>query len=383
MKNLYSFYSHALDNQKENSNYRELKSLEFQGKFVVSQGKKLLNLSSNDYLSISTIDSIRNEFLKRYDKPLNHPSARLLSANSESYFGLEELLKKSFDKSGALLFNSGYHANVGIYSALLNSNDVIFCDKLNHASIIDGIKLSGAKIIPFSHLDYDDLENKLIKYRKKYDKAIIASESLFSMDGDFCNLNSLIELKKQHDCLLIIDEAHSFGVYGNGLGYCAQEQGLNDVDILMATFGKAVGSYGAFCVGDDTLINYLINFSRPFIFSTVFPQISAEFSKYVLENHILNNNTLASKLTEIKNYVHNNLKNFDILGDSFIVPIVFGENKKAVDVANYLRDNGFYVMPIRYPTVAKNSARIRISLNSAITKEDINPLFEMLSSLTP
>ena len=381
MKKQYEFYKKKLDEQKKNFNFRNLKSLEISSKYILQDGKKLLNLSSNDYLGISTRKDIRDEFLKTYDLPISVPSARLLCANTTSYDKLENFLSDKFSKEACLLFNSGYHANVGIYSALAKKGDVVFCDKLNHASIIDGIHLGGADLIPFKHANYDDLEGKLNRYAKKYENVIISSEALFSMDGDFCDIKKLVELKEKFGAILIIDEAHSFGVYGEGLGYCAQEKMLDKIDLIMATFGKAVGSYGAFCVGDKILIEYLTNFARSFIFSTVFPQISAEFAYFVLKNYIFSSNVLQDKLLNLKNYVHKNLSELNILGSSYIVPIVLGENEKALSASKLLYDNGFYSLAIRYPTVAKNSARLRISLNSSIEQADLNPLFEVLSRI--
>ena len=201
------------------------------------------------------------------------------------------------------------------------------------------------------------------------------------MDGDVCDIKALALLKEKYNTLLIVDEAHSFGVYGGGLGYCAQEGMLDSVDLIMATFGKAAGSYGAFCVGDRVLVDYLINFSRPFIFSTVFPQISAEFAHFVLKNHIFKSDSLSSKLLVLKDLAHKNLKDFNILGSSYILPVVLGENKKALEASKTLCDNGFYCLPVRYPTVAKNSARLRISLNAALEKDDVENLCTQIKKL--
>ena len=378
MKNPYNAYQNALLEKKESLNFRSLNALEIEGKYVTQNNKRLLNLSSNDYLGISTYKDVGQEFLKNYDKPLSVPSARLLCANTSSYEKLEELLKNKFNKEAALLFNSGYHANVGIYSALAKKSDVVFCDRLNHASIIDGIHLGGADLIPFKHANYEDLESKLIRYSKKYTNVIISTEALFSMDGDFCDIKKLVELKEKYGAILIVDEAHSFGVYGGGLGFCAQEGMLDKVDLIMATFGKAVGSYGAFCVGCKVLIDYLINFSRSFIFSTVFPQISAEFAYFVLQNYIFSSDKFQNKLLKLTDIVHKRLCGLNILGSSYIVPVVLGENQKALELSKTLMDKGFYCLPIRYPTVAKNSARLRISLSAAIEQADLEPLFALL-----
>lgn len=377
MKKQLNFYNDFLIKLEKNHSKRCIKDIVQDGKFIHFNNKKLLNLSSNDYLGISTDDDIKDNFLSKYNGKIQNPSARLLGGTNKVYLELEDLLSSLFKKESCLLFNSGYHANVGIYSSLLSKEDVVFIDKLNHASIIDGIKLSGAKIIPFSHTNYNDLEEKLKKYRNNFKNSIISSESLFSMDGDFCNLEKLIGLKEKYNSLLFIDEAHSFGVFGNGIGYCREKNQLENIDLIMGTFGKAIGSYGAFAVGDKVLIDYLINCARSFIFSTALPEISVSYSKYIIENHILSNK-LQEELFEITNYTHDKFKNLKILGNSYIIPIVQGDNEKSVNLSNKLIENGFYILPIRYPTVKKGSERIRISLNSKITKNEINKLFEII-----
>lgn len=370
-----NYYIEKLEELKNNDSFRSIKDIIQDGRYIFYNNKKLLNLSSNDYLGISANEDIKDNFLSNYKGRIQNPSARLLSGTNKVYFELEDLIKTILKKEKCILFNSGYHANVGIYSSLLNKDDVIFIDKLNHASIIDGIKLSGAKLIPYNHIDYDDLENKLKKHRNDYKKSIISSESLFSMDGDLCNLQKLHRLKEKYNSLLIIDEAHSFGVYGEGLGYCMQNN--IEPDLIMGTFGKAIGSYGAFAVGSKTLVEYLTNCARSFIFSTTFPEISASFSKYVIENYILKGE-LQKKLFNTTKYAQDKFKNLNTIGDSYIIPVVVGENKKAVDLSNKLLDNGFFVLPIRYPTVKKNEARIRISLNPLIEEGDINKLYEII-----
>ena len=399
MKNdesLYSSYKEALEELKSKSSFREIKDIKQDGKYIIlnrasndSEIRKtfcnrLLNFSSNDYLGISSNFALRDEFLKEYIESGNKisiPSARLLCGTDSIFRELEQFLAKIFNKERALLFNSGYHGNVGIYSSLLGNDDVVFVDKLNHASIIDGIRLSKAKIIPYAHLDYEDLRYKLAKYRNSYKKAIISSESLFSMDGDIADINKLADLKEEFNTLLIIDEAHSFGVYGDGIGICKEQNTLGRVDLLLATFGKAVGSYGAFVAGNEILIDYLINFARSFIFSTTLPEISVAFSYYALKNLILKDNILQDKLFNLNSYLRNNLKTFDIMGESYIVPVLIGENSNAVGLSNLLIENGFYILPIRYPTVAKNTARLRISLNSGFETADIKSLVDFLNTI--
>lgn len=370
-----NFYKNNLEKLKETNSVRTVKEVIQDGKYIILNGKKLLNLSSNDYLGISIDDNIKDNFLKSYKGKIQNPSARLLSGTNKIFSELENLLSEILKKERTLLFNSGYHANVGIYSSLLNKEDVVFTDRLNHASIIDGIRLSGAKLIPFEHTNYEDLETKLKKYRKNYANSIISTETLFSMDGDFADINKLAGLKEKYNSILIVDEAHSFGVYGGGIGYCRETGALDKVDILMGTFGKAIGSYGAFAAGNKILIDYLTNYARSFIFSTALPEISVAFSKYAIENHILKGN-LQKELFGITDYARNKFKNLQILGSSYIIPVIKGENKAAEGLSNSLIENGFYILPIRYPTVKKGEARIRISLNPKIAKDEIDNLLK-------
>ncbi len=382
--NLYAPYITALEELKKNSSYRYIKDIKHDKKYIILDDKRLLNFSSNDYLGISNDFDLRNEFLKEYiegGEKISNPSARLLCGTSPVYLKMENFLAELFNKERALIFNSGYHGNVGLYSSLVNSDDVVFVDRLNHASIIDGIRLSGAKIIPYKHLDYDDLRQKLLRYRKNHKKAIISSESLFSMDGDITDINKLADLKEEFNTLLIIDEAHSFGVYGGGTGICKEQNALNRVDLILATFGKAAGSYGAFTVGSEVLINYLVNFARSFIFSTTLPEISVAFSYYALKKRILADNSLQKKLFNLNTHFRKSLKSFRIMGESYIAPVLVGENSRTVEFSKNLIENCFYILPIRYPTVAKNTARLRISLNSSLEISDIDKLTECLNSL--
>lgn len=375
----FDYYKEKLDKLKQTSNLRTVKNIVQDGKYVIFENKKLLNLSSNDYLSISIDNNIKDNFLSSYKGKIQNPSARLLSGSNKIYNELEEKLKTILNKESSLLFNSGYHANVGIYSSLLNKDDVVFIDKLNHASIIDGIKLSGAKLIPFNHLDYQNLEEKLVKYRKNYKNSIISTETLFSMDGDFSDIKKLVELKNKHDSFLIADEAHTFGVYGKGRGYVFESNLINEVDLIMGTFGKAIGSYGAFAAGNKILIDYLINYARSFIFSTALPEISVQFTNYVIDNYILDKDKLQNKLFDITNYTHQKFKNLNILGTSYIIPVLTGDSKLALELSNKLIKEGFYILPIRYPTVKKGLERIRISLNPSITKDEIDKLYSIIN----
>jgi len=308
---------------------------------------------------------------------LGGTSSRLLTGSSYVYAKLECLLSAMFGKEKALIFNSGYHANTGIMSTLLSKKDIVFCDKLNHASIIDGIKMSEAKMCRYKHLDYDNLEELLEKHRKEYENAIIITESLFSMDGDIADLNRLIELKRKYNALLIVDEAHAFGVFGKkGLGIAEKQNCIKDIDLIVATFGKAIGSIGAFCVGNEIIIKYLINKARPLIFSTALPEINIAFSYFVITEIIPNMTTEKTQLLQNAKRLRKSLSEcgLETLGESHIVPVILGSNKRAVECSSFLIDNGYYLLPIRHPTVAPGSARVRISLRADIEYDELQNL---------
>lgn len=373
-------FENELNKLKQDSCFRKLIPVDKNGDYIFLDNKKYLNLNSNDYLSIASDEKIRKDFLNGADYALGSTSSRLLCGNDSVYQELENLLSTLFNKP-SLVFNSGYHANVGIISALAKKGDVIFSDKLNHASIIDGMKLSGADFYRYKHLNYNHLRELLEKHRNDCKNAFIISESLFSMGGDVADLKKLVELKEEFGAVLIIDEAHSFGVYGdNGLGI-AQEQNLIDkIDVIVATFGKAVGSMGAFCVADGILIDYLKNKSRTLIFSTALPEINIAFSKYVIENIFPTLGEKRKHLFETADKFRNLLKenNFKTIGNSYIIPIVFGENEIAVEKSNKALENGYYLLPIRHPTVAQGSARLRVSLTSNLEFGQIEKLVEIL-----
>lgn len=377
---MYKNFENELNKLKQDDCFRKLIPVDKNGDYIFTNNKRFLNLSSNDYLGIAGDEKIRQDFLKDSNYSLGSTSSRLLCGNDNVYQELENLLSSLFKKP-ALIFNSGYHANVGIISALVQKGDVIFSDKLNHASIIDGMKLSGADFYRYKHLDYEHLRELLIKNKGKYKNIFIITESLFSMDGDIADLKKLVELKCEFKAILIVDEAHSFGVYGeNGLGISEEQNLIDKIDIIVATFGKAVGSMGAFCVANEILIDYLKNKSRTLIFSTALPEINIAFSKYVIENIFPTLKEKRTHLFKTADKFRNLLKenNFNTIGNSYIIPIIFGENKKAVEASNKALENEFYLLPIRYPTVSKNTARLRLSLTANISYEKIQKLVEIL-----
>ena len=379
-----NFYDEELKKLKEEHSYRQIPDItEKNDKYVVISGKKLLNFSSNDYLNLSTNEELAREFVDFVeDSPqfqFSSASARLLSGTASVYRELEKVLAELFGKESALIYNTGYQCNLGVISTLARKGDIIFSDKLNHASIIDGMKLSEAEFKRYKHLDYDNLEELLEKYRGKYRNALIVSESVFSMDGDVANIRRLVELKKKYNALLMIDEAHAFCSVDDEC--CGMSDGL-DVDIITATFGKALGSFGAFVVSNKTIINYLINKSRSFIFSTSIPPVNIAWTKWLLTKKMDFIKRQKQKLARITVGVHKYLLSSDMetVSETHIIPVVIGSDDKAVEVAEQLRNMGYFVLPIRPPTVPKNTSRLRLSLTADMEFEDIKKVIDYLKN---
>ncbi len=364
-------YSEILNNLKYNSHFREVKKISDKDeKYIYIDDKRLINLSSNNYLGFADNRQITEEFLSyaKLDYSFGSASARLLTGTLPVYDELEELICHLYRKEKALIFNSGYHANVGINSSIAGKGDVIFSDKLNHASIIDGMKLSDGKFFRYPHNDMVALEKLLIRERDNYNNAVIVSESVFSMDGDIADISKLVELKEKYNCILILDEAHAFGVFGNsGLGVCEELGIIDKVDLIVGTFGKAIGSMGAFAVSNSTLIEYLTNKARSFIFSTALPPINIAFTKWIIEK----------KLPETSKKRENMLSIAKKAGSqSHIIPVIIGGNKETSDVCDILYKNGYFTLPIRPPTVPEGTSRLRLSLTTEITEKE---LFDAIS----
>jgi 8-amino-7-oxononanoate synthase len=344
------------------------------GKIVID-GKEYINYASNDYLGISTKTQLVKEFINSYNDnfPLfSSASARLLSGSSSEFKELEQTLAKLFNKESALIFNTGYQCNLGVISALIGKNDVVFSDKLNHASIIDGMRLAEGTFIRYKHFDYEQLEKILQSKRNQFDRAIIVSESVFSMDGDIVDIDKLIELKNKYNCLLMIDEAHAFCAWGNDLTGLTYNK---NVDIVTATFGKSVGSFGAFCVSNKDIINYLINKSRSFIFSTSIPPINIAWTNWLLTEKKDYLKAQKNRLTSVANSVHEILHT----KGSHIIPIVIGSNEDTINISEKLKSLGYYIPAIRPPTVPEGTSRLRISLTAESDIKEFKKILDVIN----
>ena len=280
-----------------------------------------------------------------------------------------------------MLFNSGYHANIGILPALADKHTLILADKLVHASLIDGIRLAGCDYRRFRHNDMAQLAHLLDEHAERYRRIIIVSESIFSMDGDFAPLAEMVALKKQYDHVwLYLDEAHAVGIHGeNGLGLAEQQGVLSDIDLLVGTFGKAAASIGAYLICDEIIKDYLINTMRPLIFSTALPPLNMAWSEFVFRRlpkcgdkraHLANiSHTLRQAISQ---------RGLPMPSQSNVVPYITGSNASAERLAEQLQAQGCYALPIRPPTVPANTARLRFSLTAAMTDEEIEWLISLL-----
>lgn len=343
-----------------------------------SSSKLSLQLSSNDYMGISKEHSLKKKFQQdclNNGWGMGSCSSRLLTGNHEAYDELETFLADLYHRETSLVFNSGYHANMGILPALTTSRDLIVADQFVHASMIDGIRLSTAKFWRFRHQNYTQLETYLEKHRGDYDNVFIVVESLYSMDGDFADITRLVDIKKRFDCCLYVDEAHAFGVVGHkGLGLCEKENVISEVDFIVGTFGKAVASQGAFVVCDAIIKDWLIQKSRTLIYTTSLSESSVRWSYYVIQ-FLVNSHERRLELENISRWFS---KQLGAEGSSPIVPFIVGSNHKAVALSAFLKERNISVLPIRYPTVPKDTARLRFSLTSDVTKEQLQHVIESI-----
>ena len=382
---LLDHYAEQLDQLKQQGNFRQFTANQQQGRWITIQDRTMLNLASNDYLGLAADLSLREEFLDtlQIERALfSSSSSRLLTGNFAEYEQFENSLSKTFGRA-TLLFNSGYHMNIGILPALADSKTVILADKLVHASMIDGIRLSNAQYVRYRHNDLQHLEQLLQKYQQdeQVERIIVVTESIFSMDGDETDLAALAQLKQRFvKTMLYVDEAHAIGVRGGqGLG-CAEQYGvLHQIDFLVGTFGKAIASIGGYIICDPIIRDYLINKMRPLIFSTALPPISMAWSDFIF-NKVLNMQQQRQHLAEISQFLQQAViaKGFSSPSSSHIIPIIVGESNAAIEKARYVQQQGFYAMPVRPPTVPQNSSRLRISLTSMVQKAELEKLVECL-----
>jgi 8-amino-7-oxononanoate synthase len=384
--NLLNHYAAKLDELKQQGNLRQFTTNIQDGRNIQINHQSMLNLSSNDYLGLASNLHLREQFFDETPNEyriMSSSSSRLLTGNFPEYEQLENCLSHAFHGRAALLFNSGYHMNIGILPALSDSKTLILADKLVHASLIDGIRLSTAKYLRYRHNDLNHLIQLLQKYHvdESFDRIIVVTESIFSMDGDESDLSELVRIKQQFNkVMLYVDEAHAIGVRGEqGLGCAEQYDVVDEIDFLVGTFGKALASVGGYLMCHPIVREYLINAMRPLIFSTAQPPICMAWTHFIFQK-ALKLSTQRQHLHAISQSLQHTIqhKGFECPSTSHIVPVIIGDSQKTVEKAKQLQHAGFYIMPVRPPTVPKNSSRLRICLNTQIDQTDLDQLVEML-----
>ncbi|QZE13718.1 8-amino-7-oxononanoate synthase [Halosquirtibacter laminarini] len=342
---------------------------------------KAIELSSNDYMGIGQNISLQRSFFEQLSKDdfvMGACSSRLLTGNHLAFKSLENLLQSLYKKEECMLYNSGYHANIGILPTLTTKRDLIISDQFIHASILDGIKLSEAQKWRFRHNNYTQLSQYLENHRKEYDQVIIVVESIYSMDGDHANLKELVEIKNRFHCLLYVDEAHAFGVTGKyGLGNAEEEGIIQEIDFIIGTFGKAISSQGAFVVCDKIFKTWLTQKSRSLIYTTALPEINIRWSQYVIEYLY----TKEDQRKRLQNLARDFAKRLNVVSDSHIIPYLIGSNEHAMLFSERLAKYGISSLPIRHPTVPKGTARLRLSLTSTLTEQDLSKVIDTLKTI--
>ena len=370
-------FKQQLEQLSAQNQYRSIPDLVHQGRYITRENRTMLNMSSNDYLGLASNENLRQSFLQQYAD--NFPSftsssSRLLTGNFPVYTDLEQFIAQRFQRESALLFNSGYHANLGILPALTTTKSLILADKLVHASMIDGIRLSQCEFFRYRHNDYEHLKSLLEKNAGKFDRTFIVTESVFSMDGDVADLNYLAQLKTQFpNTYLYVDEAHAIGVYGkNGLGIAEQANVIADIDLLVGTFGKALASMGAYVVCDQILKECLINQMRPLIFSTALPPFNVAWTHFIFER-LPQFSKERTHLEQLSAFLRQEVEHRTQImpSQTCIVPYILGENDATLTKAKDLQEQGYYCLPIRPPTVPKDTSRIRLSLTADMTMDEV------------
>lgn len=372
----------ALQKQKQEGLYRELNEVcSPVSAFITIKDKNYLHFSSNDYLGLANdlrMKKAVSEVLKTWGT--SSSASPLITGHSCLYSSLEKELSAFKHTESALVFSSGYAANVGVISNLVGPKDLLLSDELNHASIVDGVRLSKAKVKIYPHNDLEYVEQSLKNSGRK-GKVLVVTDGVFSMDGDLALLPELYALCCQYDALLFVDDAHGTGVLGETGAGTSEYFNLQDADIIqLGTFSKAFGSLGGFVTGKRLLIDYLVNKCRTFIYSTALPPTVLAANQKALQI-VQTDPALRKKLFQLGQYFREKLKEMglSIKGSvNHIFSLIIGKNEDTIQAYNFLLKRGIYVPPIRPPTVPENMSRLRISLSAAHEKEHIDYLLQVL-----
>ncbi|HME43049.1 MAG TPA: 8-amino-7-oxononanoate synthase [Syntrophorhabdales bacterium] len=376
-----------LEQIKEAGNYREIRYVKpVNASRLIYEGREYLNLCSNSYLSLHLHPDVMRAAKDAIDEyGAGTCSSRSVSGSIDLYARLEDEVASFKGYEKALIFSNGYLANIGIIATLAGAHDVIFSDELNHSSIIDSTRLSRARRVIYRHLDIEDLEKKIRResVRTRKSKKFIITETVFSMDGDVAPLREIFNLKEKYGLHVIVDEAHATGVFGEGGRGVEELHGLSGLmDVQMGTFGKALGSFGAFALADSLTIDYLINRARTFMYTTALPASALAAARSALQL-IRDNGSFKKELWENLDYMRRGLLHlgFDLKqSEGPIVPIVVGEDSKAVRMQKMLLEKGIFLQAIRPPTVPSGTSRLRLTVVRGLTKEEMDKALEAIGA---
>ena len=366
MKPKFGTLEKKLSGIKKNNLLRNLQDSHVEKQFIKQNGRKLLNFSSNDYLGIKSGKMRHAQF---------QSSSRLVSGNDTSFSLLEKKLARHKSQEQAIIFPTGYMANLGMITSITTKHDTIFSDELNHASIVEACKLSGSKIKIFKHNDIGDLERKV---QKTKGKKILITEGVFSMDGDWSKLNEICQVSEKHGMITVLDDAHGDFVLGkDGKGTANFFDVEKKIDLYVSSLSKGLGSFGGYVCGKKKLIDLCINTSKTFIYTSALP---SSINQYSLNRFNSKREIYREKLWEKINLFHKRLDEIELhtRSTSQIIPIIIGNEKKAMELSKFLRINGIFAQAIRYPTVKKDQARIRISITGWLSNKEIEYSIQIL-----
>ncbi len=370
MRHKFGFVNERLSKLKNDSLYRQLQDTVVNKQYVHIKNKKLLNLSSNDYLGIN----ITSPRFKQFQS-----SSRSVTGNDRKFIDLEKKLSNHKSQEKTLIYPTGYMANLGAISAIIEKNDTIFSDELNHASIIEACRLTSAKIKIYKHNDMHDLE---LKIKRDNSRKFIITEGIFSMDGDSAKLNEITEIASKYDIITILDDAHGDFVFGKDGKGTAHQFGVNkNIDLYISSLSKGLGSFGGYVASKKNIIDLCINRSKSFIYTSALPSPLIDFT---LKRFNSNREIRRKKLWNNVNLFHKALTQigYKTSSTSQIIPLIIGDEKTTLDFGKYLLKNGIFAQPIRYPTVKKNSARLRFSISAWHTKKQINETMSIIEKCT-
>lgn len=348
---------------------------------VIVDGKKNLMLASNNYLGLTHHPMVKNAALEAICAyGTGSGGARLTTGSHPCFAELEQRIAEFKETEAAVVFNTGYMANLGAISALMGKGDIIFSDALNHASIIDGCKLSGVKIIVFPHNDTETLR-QMIKENSGNGKKMIVVDGVFSMDGDIAPLPALVSIAQEFQTLLMVDDAHSTGVLGGGKGTAAHFGLKGKIDVQMGTLSKALGAEGAYVAGSKTMIEWMINRARSYIFSTALSPASVASANAALRV-LMEDSSYTNRLLDNASYMRLQLENLGVKligGSTPILPIMIGDPTQAVLIAERLKEEGIILSAIRPPTVPMGESRLRLTVSAAHSKKDLAEAAEKIA----